>query len=172
MTCCYLLSLTCCECYSLCSSRNCFYFSTTSSLKQGNRGCWCGMSLHGKEWPCSKKWLCVQKDCWKQVTYVFCTTAEDFLFNSLKDFVVREILMQHIGLQTSDYNFIECQPKGCCFNIQEKWFVTDPPDLVGSKRAYEKYVYHERMLHISHTICWRFVRLLYEIWNFHFHSYY
>lgn len=94
-------------------------------------------------------------------TYVFCASVEDFLLTALREPEVRESLIQHIGLLTNllskaacqlirqlkiDFNFIECQPLGCCFDIQEKKFVMDPPSLVGSPRTYIKYVYHEKLV--------------------------
>lgn len=40
-----------------------------------------------------------------------------------------------------DYNFIEVQPKGYCFDIKKKEFIKDPPDLKGSPRAFIYYNY-------------------------------
>ena len=70
-------------------------------------------------------------------TYVHCSSVSDFLHQILGNSEIAEQISVHVNLLLSllsvsscrliqpinmDYNFIEVQPKGVCFNIKKKKF--------------------------------------------------
>lgn len=89
-------------------------------------------------------------------TYIFYKTLNSYVMGLLSDVQVADVLVPHINQILSllsdpdcgmvnqlviDYNFIECQPLGYCFNIPEKCFQKDPKDLKGSPRSFVYYKY-------------------------------
>lgn len=89
-------------------------------------------------------------------TYVYFSTIKHFLLKTLGNPEVAEQIHNYVPQLTTflsekscrliepillDFNFIECQPTGYCFNISEKCFQKDPNMLKGSPRAFIKYTY-------------------------------
>ena len=79
-------------------------------------------------------------------TYVYCSTVNDFLHYIMGNGEVAEIVAPHVSVIvnllsakscriihpiTIDYNYIEVEPAGTCFNIKKKKFEVDPIDLKG-----------------------------------------
>ena len=91
-------------------------------------------------------------------TYVFYSSVKVFLMNLLGNSNIAEEIVSYVTPLTAllsesscklispikiDYNFIEVLPTGTCFNSELKKFEVNPKDLVGSPRAYIRYVYDE-----------------------------
>ena len=79
-------------------------------------------------------------------TYVHCSSVKDFIHHILGNLEVADQIASYVNpiinllSQKSckiiqpisiDYNFIEVQPRGVCFNISRKTFEKDPSDLKG-----------------------------------------
>lgn len=87
-------------------------------------------------------------------TYVAYKSIKKYIMESLSDPIVAETILpvinQFINLSSDpdcglirnleiDFNFIECQPYGVCFDIEKKSFIKDPINLKGSPRAFSYY---------------------------------
>ena len=90
-------------------------------------------------------------------TMVFCCSVETFLLAILSNQNVADLLTPYVGMLTKllsksacrlikpisiDFNFIEVQPNGMCFDIMNKCFVKNPV-LKGSPIAFVKYRYRK-----------------------------
>ena len=79
-------------------------------------------------------------------TYVYCSTVFDFIHSILGNPEIADVIAGQVSniiyLMSvpstrivkpilMDYNFIEVQPFGTCFNIEKKVFQVDPPALKG-----------------------------------------
>lgn len=91
-------------------------------------------------------------------TFIFCSTVKCFLLKLLGNFEIAEQIVTFIPTLTSllsdsncrlikpisiDYNYIECLPRGTCFNIEKKCFEVNPINLKGSPRAFVLYEFCE-----------------------------
>ena len=89
-------------------------------------------------------------------TYVYFGSVNTFLLQSLGNAEIADQIVSSIKPLTHllsqpkcalikpiniDYNFIEVQPTGTCFDIWNKRFVKNPVDLKGSPRAFARYKY-------------------------------
>ena len=88
-------------------------------------------------------------------TYSYCVTVKVYLLNLLGNVEIADVIAPFLQMLTGllsepacrliapikvEYNFIEVQPYGTCFDIERKNFVLDPV-MAGSPRAYVKYIY-------------------------------
>ena len=93
-------------------------------------------------------------------TYVWCCTVERFLDYAMEDENVRSSILSVLNSVTQllqrascrlikqlviDYNFIEVQPYGTCFNIMKKCFEKDPK-MNGSPRCFIRYEYRKEFV--------------------------
>ena len=91
-------------------------------------------------------------------TFMFCSTVKCFLLKLLGNSEIADQIVSVVPALTNllsepdcrliepisiDYNFIECLPRGTCFDIQSKVFQKDPAGLRGSPRAYVLYEFDE-----------------------------
>lgn len=91
-------------------------------------------------------------------TFIMYKSLSSYVMGLLSDVKVADVLVPHIkqiidllsdpecGMVKQlviDFNFIECQPFGYCFNIEKKCFEKDPKELKGSPRAFVYYEYSE-----------------------------
>jgi len=91
-------------------------------------------------------------------TFVYFGSVNTFLLQSLGNSEIADEIVTNISTLTNllsqpkcalikpiniDYNYIEVQPKGTCFDIWNKCFIKDPAELKGSPRAFVKYQYVE-----------------------------
>jgi len=91
-------------------------------------------------------------------TYIYFGSVNTFLLQSLGNAEIADEIVTSIATLTNllsqpkcalikpihiDYNYIEVQPRGTCFDIWNKCFVKDPVELKGSPRAFVKYHYVE-----------------------------
>ena len=89
-------------------------------------------------------------------TYVYSCPVETWIMAVLGNRSIADAIASNVSVLVSllsnpacqlipqlvvDYNFIEVEPYGTCFDIENKRFVVDPPELEGSPRAYVKYSY-------------------------------
>ena len=87
-------------------------------------------------------------------TFVFYKSVHDYIMRVIASVELANVIVpvrrevenlladpacQMIKAIVVDYNFIEVQPPGCCFDIWNKTFVMDPEGLKGSPRAYVRY---------------------------------
>ena len=90
-------------------------------------------------------------------TYIYCTSAKDYLLNLLGNVEVADLIAPHVTqLRTLlsepacrlikpieiDYNFIEVEHQ-CLFEIAGKRFTKESGSLKGSPRAFIRYEYSE-----------------------------
>ena len=90
-------------------------------------------------------------------TYIYYGSVAKLTLKSLKNYELANVITPYVTTLcnllsqpdcqlieqiTIDFNYIEVDPYGYCFDIKGKCFVKDPKDLHGSPRAYVKYNYY------------------------------
>jgi len=115
--------------------------------------------MHGEETICNLHWSSLQKIPESNYTFVYFGSVNTFLLQSLGNSEIADEIVTNISTLTNllsqpkcalikpiniDYNYIEVQPKGTCFDIWNKCFIKDPAELKGSPRAFVKHqIYQE-----------------------------